>query len=73
MRTSRSLLLGDSGGVVNSLDFCPASHKSLGCFYFRYVLFFTIEGGDTKFAKFTVPTLKAFLKVRSQNVSGSKQ
>ena len=35
--------------------------------------FFTMEGGDNKFAKFTVPTLKAFLKVRSQNVSGNKQ
>ena len=32
------LLLGDSGGVVNSLDFSPASLKSLGCFYFRCVL-----------------------------------
>ena len=32
------LLLGDSGGVVNSLDFCPASLKSLGCFYFWCVL-----------------------------------
>ena len=31
-------LLGNSGGVVNSLDFCPASLKSLGCFYFRCVL-----------------------------------
>ena len=31
-------LLDDSGGVVNSLDFCPASLKSLGCFYFRCVL-----------------------------------
>ena len=31
-------LLGDSGGVVNSLDFCPASLKSLGCFYIRCVL-----------------------------------
>ena len=31
-------LLGDSSGVVNSLDFCPASFKSLGCFYFRCVL-----------------------------------
>ena len=29
---------GGSGGVVNSLDFCPASLKSLGCFYFRCVL-----------------------------------
>ena len=38
-RTSvQSALLGDSGGVVNSLDFCPASLKSLGCFYFRCVL-----------------------------------
>ena len=31
-------VLGDSGGVVNSLDFCPASLKSLGRFYFRCVL-----------------------------------
>ena len=31
-------LLGDSGGVVNSLDICPASLNSLGCFYFRCVL-----------------------------------
>ena len=31
-------LMGGSGGVVNSLYFCPASLKSLGCFYFRCVL-----------------------------------
>ena len=31
-------VLGDSGGVVNSLDFCPASLESLGYFYFRCVL-----------------------------------
>ena len=31
-------VLGDTGGVVNSLDFCPASLKSLGCFYFLCVL-----------------------------------
>ena len=30
-------LLGDSGGVVNSLDFCLSSLKSLGCFYFRCI------------------------------------
>ena len=35
---SITILLGDSGGVVNSLDFCPASLKSLGCFYFRCIL-----------------------------------
>ena len=32
------LILGDSGGVVNSLDFCPALLKSLGCFYFWCIL-----------------------------------
>ena len=31
-------LLGESGGDVNSLDFCPASLKSLGCFYFQCIL-----------------------------------
>ena len=37
--TQRTLhLLGKSGGVVNSLDYCPALLKSLGCFYFRCVL-----------------------------------
>ena len=30
-------LLSGSGSVVNSLDFCPASLKSLGCFYFRCI------------------------------------
>ena len=63
-------LLGGSGGVVNSLDFCPASLKSLGCFYFH---FFTMEGGDSEFVNFTLPTLKAFLEARSQNASGNKQ
>ena len=52
-------VLGDSGGVVNSLDFCPASLKSIGCFYFRG----TMEGGDSEFANFTLPTLKAFFVV----------
>ena len=31
-------LLGSSGGFFNSLDFCPAVLKSLGCFYFWCVL-----------------------------------
>ena len=31
-------VLGNPGRVVNSLAFCPASLKSLGCFYFRCVL-----------------------------------
>ena len=33
-----NVLLGDSGGVVNSHDFYPASLKSLGCFYFWCIL-----------------------------------
>ena len=59
---TRAILVG-SGGVVNSLDFCPASLKSLGCFYFRCVYtFFTMEGGDSEFANFTLPTLKTFFE-----------
>ena len=71
----KSSVLGGSGGVVNSLDFCPALLTSLGCFYFRVRTFFTMtmEGGDSEFANFTLPTLKTFLEARSQNVSGNKQ
>ena len=32
-----------------------------------------MEGGDSEFENFTLPTLKAFLKARSQNVSSNKQ
>ena len=59
-RTTAGGLLGGSGRVINSLDFCPASLKSLGCFYFRCVLSSQTEGGDSEFANFTLPTLKAF-------------
>ena len=66
--------MGGSGGVVNSLDFSPASLKSLGCFYFRCVLSSpAMEGGDNEFANFTLLALKAFLEARSHNVSGNKQ
>ena len=54
--------------VVNSLDFHLASLKPLG-----YFVVFTVKGGDSEFAKFTVPTLRAFLKACSQSVSGKKQ
>ena len=30
--------------------------------------FFTVEGGDSEFANFTLPTLKTFLEARSQNL-----
>ena len=61
-------ILGDSGGVVNSLDFCPASLKSLGCFYFRCVL-----SSQWKAVTVNLRILKAFLEARSHNVSGNKQ
>ena len=35
--------------------------------------FFTMEGGDSEFANFALPTLKKILEARSQNVSGNKQ
>ena len=35
--------------------------------------FFAMEGSDSEFENFTLPTLKAFLEARSQNVSGNKQ
>ena len=34
---------------------------------------FTIEGSDSEFVKFTVPPLKALLKVCSPSASGNKQ
>ena len=34
---------------------------------------FTMEGGDSEYANFTLPTLKTFLEASSQNVSGNKQ
>ena len=61
--------MGTSGRVVNSLDFFPA------LLLLPVRTFFTMEGSDTdsKFANFTLPTLKTFLKAQSQNVSGNKQ
>jgi len=35
--------------------------------------FFTMGSDDSEFANFTLLTLKAFLEVLSQNVSGNKQ
>ena len=50
------LLLGGSGGVVNSLDLCPASLKSLGCFYFRCLLSSQWKA-VTVTANFTLPDI----------------
>ena len=60
-------------GVVNSLDFCPASLKSLGCFYFRCVLSSQWKAVTVNLRILQLPTLKVFLEARSHNVSGNKQ
>ena len=67
------LVLDDSGGVVNSLDFCPASLKSPWLLLLPVCTFFTVEGGDSEFANFTLPMLKAFFEAHSHKVSGNKQ
>ena len=71
-------VLGESGGVVNSLDFCLASLKSWLLLQYWLLLlpvrtFLTMEGSDSEFANFILPTLKAFFEARSHNVSGNKQ
>jgi len=35
--------------------------------------FFTMEGGNSEFANFPLPALKALSEARSQNVSSNKQ
>ena len=67
------ILLGDSGGVVNSLDFCPALLKSLGGFYFRCVLSSQWKVVAVNLRILPLPTLKTFFEARSHNVSGNKQ
>ena len=68
-----TLLLGGLGGVVNFFDFCPALLKSLGCFDFQCVLSSQWKAVTVNLQIFTLPTLKAFLEARSQNVSSNKQ
>ena len=53
-------------GLLTALTF--AWHR-LGPLAVR--TFFTMEGGDSEFANFTLPTLKAFLEARGHNVSGA--
>ena len=65
-------LLGGSGGVVNSLDFCP-SLLVPWLLLLPVHTFFTMEGSDCEFANFTLPSLKTFFEASSQNVSGNKQ
>ena len=67
------MLLGNSGGVVNSLDFCLASPSVPWLLLLLVHTFFTMEGVDSEFANFTLPTLNAFFWAHSHNVSGNKE
>ena len=58
-------------GLLTPLTFARHRLSPLAAFPVR--TFFTLEGGDSEFANFTLPTLKAFLEARSHNVSGNKQ
>ena len=58
-------------GLLTPLTF--TKRWPLGRFFLPVRIVFTMEGGDSQFAKFTVLSLKAYLKALSQTVSGSKQ
>ena len=68
----QSLLLGSLGRVVNSFGSAWHCLSPLAAFT-SGAYFLPMEGGDSEFANFTLPTLKAFLEACSQNVSGNKQ
>ena len=59
-------------GLLTPLTFARHRLSPLAAFTLGRT-FFTMEGGDSEFANFTLPTLKAFLEARNQNVSGNKQ
>ena len=59
-------------GVLTPLTFALHHLSPLAAFT-SGVYFFTVEGGDSEFANFTLPTLKTFFEALSQNVFGKKQ
>ena len=66
------IILGGSGGLLTPFTF--AQHHLVPWLLLLMVhTFCTVEGSDSEFANFTLPTLKAFLEAGSQTVSGNKQ
>ena len=64
-------VLGGSAGLLTPLIF--ARHRLSPLAVLLPVrTFFKIEGGDSEFANFTLPTLKACFEARSKTVSGNK-
>ena len=60
-------------GLLTPLTFARHRLSPLAAFNSGAYSFFTMEGGDSEFANFTLPTLKAFLMARRHNLSGDKQ
>ena len=59
-------------GLLTPLTFAWHRLSPLAAFT-SGVYFLRMEGGDSEFANFTLPTVKAFFEARSHNVSGNKQ
>ena len=67
-------------GLLTPLTFARNRLSPLAAFtsgayssFFTMVHWYTMVGGESEFANFTLPTLKAFLEARRHNVSGNKQ
>ena len=54
------MVLGDSGGLLTPLIFAQHRLSPLAAFTSGAYFFFTMEGGDSEFANFTLPTLVIF-------------
>ena len=67
-----SLYWARQAGLLTPLNFARHRLSPLAAFT-SSAYFFTTEGSDSKFANFTVPTLKTVLEALSQNVSVNKQ
>ena len=59
-------------GLLTPLTFARHHLSPLAAFTFG-VYFLHNESGDSEFANFTLPTLKAFFEACSQNASGNKK
>ena len=67
-----SLYWAHQAGLLTPLNFAWHRLSPLAAFT-SSAYFFTMEGSDSEFANFTVPTLKTVLEAHSQNVSGNEQ
>ena len=66
-------LLAIQAGLLTPLTFFARHHLSPLMLLLPMCTFFTLEGGDSEFVNFTLPTLKAFFEARRHKVSGNKQ